>query len=83
MGSSLFGNNSSSTNPTSQPKQSSDNGLMQKIGQFLGYIEGKDPEKLLNDFIVQNGVSREEYNDAMEKAKKYAPLVEMFLRSRK
>ena len=82
MGSSLFGNNSS-TNPTSQPKQSSDNGLMQKIGQFLRYIDGKDPEKLLNDFIAQNGVSREEYNAAMEKAKKYAPLVEMFLRSRK
>ena len=82
MASSLFGSNASASQ-TSPSRATSDDGLMQKIGQFIGYIEGKDPEKLLDDFIARNGVTREEYNAAMEKAKKYAPIVEMFLKSRK
>ena len=87
MASSLFGGTPPRQNPTSaSTRRTADNiddGILQKIGAFIGFMKGKDPEAELQKFIQQNGVTEEEYENARRQAEKYAPLLEMFLASRK
>lgn len=51
--------------------------LINKFMEFQKSMQGKDPEKIINDMINSGQISQAEYQQAVEKAKELSQLLKL------